>query len=121
MCYFLAKKETTDRLEVVINKQTARTAWVEKEFMDLLPWPVFLTSVHSVEPKEWSKNPVRMSPEDKAKIVPGIGKDHILQAKSVSGDWLSIEIFDDNYEATSKGWIRWRRGEQLLLNYNLLS
>jgi hypothetical protein len=121
MCFFLVKSKTGKRLEVVINKQNGQTAWVGTEQMDLLPWPMFLTSIHSVEPTNWSTNPVRMSPDDGADVVPKLTPDHILEAKSRSGDWLNVVISDKNYQTVGRGWIRWRKNGELLLNYNLLS
>lgn len=121
ICFFRAKSAENNRLEVVINKQDGQTAWVRKEQMDLLPWPMFLTSIHSVEPTDWGTNPVRMSPDDDAALLPNLGPNHILEAKSRSGDWLNVVVSDENYQTVGRGWIRWRKNNELVLKYNLLS
>lgn len=121
MCFFLVKTKEGKRLQVVTNKQSNQTAWVGEEYMDLLTWPRFLTSIHSVEPTNWSANPVKMSPDDGSDTMPNIGPDHILEAKSRSGDWLNVVVSDQNYQSVGRGWIRWRKDGELMLKYNLLS
>lgn len=121
ICYFLVKSMTGNRLQVIVDKQAGQTAWVSKDQMDLLPWPMFLTTVHSVEPKNWDNNPVKMSPDDAAQAMENIGPNHILEAKSRSGDWLNVVITDGNYQQIGRGWIRWRKDGKLMLDYNLLS
>lgn len=121
ICFFLVKSKANKRLEVVLNKQNGQTAWVRQEQTDLLPWPMFLTTIHSVEPLDWSTNPVRMSPNNEADVVPNISPGHILEAKSRSGDWLNVVISDENYQTLGRGWVRWRENGTLVLRYNLLS
>jgi hypothetical protein len=121
ICFFVVKSAENNRLEVVINKQDGQTAWVKKEQIDVLPWPMFLISMHSVEPKNWNANPVRNSPSEQAGVLGQVGPNHILEAKSRSGDWLNVVISDENYQTIRRGWIRWRKNGKLILHYNLMS
>ncbi len=121
MCYFLWKSQKNGFLEIVLDKNTGQRAWVKSDFMTAFSWPRFLTSIHSVEPRDMTNNPVRMSPSDDAKAIEGLDSFSILQAKAVTGDWLLVNILDGNYQAISKGYIRWRKNGELILDYNLLS
>jgi len=120
-CYFLIKKSAGPYFQVVIDRQSGQTAWVRTEMMDLLDWPHFYTSMHSVEARNWADTPVRTSPNDEADPMKGVDQNHILQAKAASGDWLNVEVFTEDYQSLGKGWIRWRKNGKLTLNYNLLS
>jgi hypothetical protein len=62
-----------------------------------------------------SENPLRKSPNDDAEIIR-----HDTQSKykiwnaakiSIKKDWLEVEIEDTN----EKGWIRWRKGNKILI------
>ncbi len=121
LLFFLVKDKKGDFLEIETDKNERRTRWVHTQDMDLLTWPHFLTTVHSIEPMDWNSNPVRGAPKAEATVLQGIGKGHILQAKAVSGDWLSVTILDQDYHSVGKGWVRWRMEGELVVKYNLLS
>ncbi len=121
LIFFLVKDKKDDFLEIEVDKKEQRTLWVHTQAMDLLTWPHFLATVHSVEPMDWNSNPVRGAPKEEAAVLPGIGRGHILQAKAVSGDWLSVSVMDQEYRSVGKGWVRWRKEGELVVRYNLLS
>ncbi len=44
-----------------------------------------------------------------------------LPPLAVQGDWLKVSISHLADRMPSEGWIRWRRGDRLLVTYNPLS
>lgn len=106
-----------DWLEVVVNHTTGRTMYVKRGSGEFLLWPDFLLSVFSVETA--SDNPPRIKPLDHASIS-ATGAS-ILRPLLIKGDWILVGMYSDDLEFLDQGWIRWRKNDQLLVTWSLLS
>ncbi len=107
-------------IEVIVNKQTGKKAWVERSAVDFMPWPEFLLNVAAIEVIDAIKNPLRIKPLDQAALAGKI-KDLTLIPIAIQGDWIQVSISEPGDPIVASGWIRWRRANQLLINWSLLS
>lgn len=108
-------------IEVVVNTKTGRTAWVDRHTVEFVSWPAFLLTVFSVELVNPVANPMRLKPLDNASIVARPGQ-NALSPFAVKGEWIKVSLGADNPGARPVlGWIRWRKGAQLLITWSYLS
>lgn len=108
-------------IEVIVNKQTGRTAWVDRNAVQYQSWPDFFLEVFSIELIEPAKNPLRLKPMEQAAIVVNPGRQS-LRPVAVQGDWMKVSFVQDNPGSIPKlGWIRWKKGNQALITWSLLS
>jgi hypothetical protein len=108
-------------IEVIVNRQTGKTAWVDRNAVTYLSWPEFFLEVFSVELISIINNPLRVKPLENASIVTNPGKNS-LRPIAVKGEWMKVATMPDDPNAAPKlGWIRWRKGSQVLISWSLLS
>lgn len=108
-------------IEVIININTGKKAWVKRDSVDYFAWPDFLLSVFSVERTNPSQNPLRLKPVDNAAVVLNAGGSS-LNPQAIRGDWMLVTIIDENTgNLTRTGWIKWKKGNQFLIKWSLLS
>lgn len=108
-------------LEVIVNTKTGRTAWVDKNVVEFLYWPDFFLTVFSVEVMNAAKNPARIKPLDNAAVVLNPGRSS-LHPIAIQGEWMKVSTVQENPDAVPKlGWIRWKKGNQMLITWSLLS
>jgi hypothetical protein len=110
---------TPQWLEVIGNSTTGETRWVDRSQVEFVGWPEFLLSVPSVEPFDAEANPVRVRPFDASSILSTARA--AMPPLAVQGDWLKVATKDLADRIQPEGWIRWRRGDRLLVFYNPLS
>lgn len=109
-------------IEIIVNKQTMATAFVDRNTVDYFPWPEFYLTTFSVYPVDLSNNPVRARPFENGSPVKIPTAQFSLSAVSAHGDWLKVQISDvASMKGGEFGYIRWRDGKSLLLRYSLLS
>ena len=106
-------------LEVVVNQFSNQTTWISRQAGEYLPWPDFLLNVFSIEASDPADNPIRVKPLDHAGLVSA--RHEVLQPVRISGEWILVNLFDDQLEQVSSGWIRWKRGDRIMVDYSLLS
>ncbi len=106
-------------VEVVVNEADGRTAWVERAQGELRLWPEFILGVNTVEILDPAANPIRLKPLEHAAILAD-GANALLTPVAVQGDWLQVRTHELADRMPPTGWVRWRRGDQLLVHYNLL-
>lgn len=116
---FKIESLTKEFAEVIVNRSTAKTAYVSIESGKVKLWAEFLLDAHSVEFLSEIEQPVFVKPLDYASEV-NI-KYEIMQPQLIKDSWMQVELLDNDYKDLGKGWIRWRKGEKLLIKYNLLS
>ncbi|HWR32876.1 MAG TPA: hypothetical protein VN451_05100 [Chitinophagaceae bacterium] len=107
-------------IEVIVNKQTGKKAWVKREAVEFVGWQDFLLSVFSVELITSANNPLRSKPLDNASQVVNPGRNS-LTPHAISGDWMKVSIEGTPGSIPKLGWIRWKKGNQLLITWSLLS
>ncbi len=101
------------------NSTTAETYWVDRAQIEFVNWHEFLLSVPSVEAFDSEANPVRARPLDASLILSTARAG--LPPLAVQGDWLKVSTGHLADRIQPEGWIRWRRGDRLLVTYNPLS
>ncbi|MBK8498679.1 MAG: hypothetical protein IPL52_07645 [Flavobacteriales bacterium] len=106
-------------IEVVVNEQDGRTAWLFRQDLELRLWHEFILGVVAVEILDPSVNPIRLKPLEHAAVLAD-GADALLKPLAVQGDWLMVSTNGLADRIVPTGWIRWRDGEKLLVDYSLL-
>ncbi|MCB9182978.1 MAG: hypothetical protein H6591_03595 [Flavobacteriales bacterium] len=106
-------------VEVVVNEGDGRTAWVERAQGELRLWPDFILAVATVEVIDPVANPMRTKPMEQASIRAD-GTSALLTPLAVQGDWLLVRAHGSSHTLDTTGWVRWRKGDSLLVNYKLL-
>lgn len=115
----LAKSQQWALVEV--NQYDGQTAWVALQDVGLKLWPDFLLNTYSVEPISTEANPLRVRHFDHAGLYNVPESDCVFQPILVRGDWLQVTILDEGSTALGQAWLRWRRNDELLVNYYLFS
>jgi hypothetical protein len=124
--FLLAVKctEATDKfLEVVVNEETGLRKYVKANdpTLKLEPWEKFVLSVFAIK-FDKKANPILETPNGQVKSV-GIPPDASFRPVETEGDWLKIR-WDQAGAKTgegSKGWIRWKNDESLLVDFYYFS
>jgi hypothetical protein len=106
-------------VEVIGNSRTGESWWVDRSQVQFASWPEFLLGVSSVEPFDAEANPVRARPLDNSPILSTASAP--LPPLAVQGDWMKVAIGHLADRIQPEGWIRWRRGDRLLVTYSPLS
>jgi len=105
-------------VKLEVNKETAMQSYVKKDAGQVMFWPEFLLSVHSVELKDKDQK-LHVKPQDNAA---SLKVDYeILQPVKVEREWLNVKLLDDVFQEKGQAWIKWRDNSGLLINYHLLS
>lgn len=108
-------------IEVIVNKKTGKTAWIDRNAVILQYWPEFLLHVFGVEVINAAANPVRIKPLDNASTVFNPGRSS-LRPIAVQGEWMKVATIQESPNSIPKlGWIRWKKRNQLLISWSLLS
>lgn len=108
-------------IEVIVNRQTGKTAWVERNAVDFVSWPEFLLQVFSVELITLVKNPVRLKPLENAAIIVADPGRNALNPIAIKGEWMKVSLAGSPGSIPKLGWIRWKKGDQMLITWSLLS
>ncbi len=115
-----AISKTKDWVQLEVNKQTGLTHWVDASKISLKSWPDFLLSAVSVEIIDPIVSGPKTRPFDHSPEIQNLDG-RIYTPTEISDEWLRVNIMNNNYKKIGEGWVRWRRGSQILLRYNLLS
>lgn len=99
-----------------------RTMWIkDKEFTDFLFWEEYFKQMFAITRKDPTEQKVYERPDLQAKKIKYSAGEDCFNVKSLTGDW--IEIFtpkhctDETSNELKSGWIRWKDGNKLLINY----
>ncbi len=110
---------TPDWVEVVGNSRTGETRWVRRPDVRFVAWPEHLLEVAAIELIDPENNPVRTRPLEESSILATTAEP--LPPLAVSGDWLKVSVHHLADRMPPEGWVRWRRGDRLLVVYSPLS
>ena len=119
---FRCKSTNGEWLELIVNNDNGQTYWIKKNKTTIfLTWEEYLKQMFAVERLADYKQKIREQPSDMADYIRYEGRD-CFKVKSLKGDWIEISTTDncDNGQSKSQiksGWIKWRRGNKLLINY----
>ena len=113
--YFKVESVGRDFVEVEVNSKTGQTAYFNKYSGELLFWPEFILTLPNIELPDESPNP---------KIYPSPLADPVhlsfkyLTPLKVTDSWLQLVLSDENHRPVGKGWVRWRKEEELLIRFH---
>lgn len=99
--------------------------WVELSDIKVERWTDFLLSLYRVRPYNASGNPLRKSPDKRASSLGVSPSATCLSVVGVQGDWIKVvnelDRCPDEYviESTFEGFLRWKRGGEILINFML--
>lgn len=91
--------------------------FVSKAEAKFVSWAKFVRNTTGVTNLNWELNPLREAPSEQSKMIRIKDREAIYQVISVKGDWVEIQNEQDAHE---KGWIRWRKADNLLIEIYLL-
>ncbi|WP_276724876.1 hypothetical protein [Capnocytophaga granulosa] len=91
--------------------------FVPKAEAKFVSWAKFLRNTTGVTNLNWELNPLRETPSEKSKMIRIKDRKATYQVISVKGDWVEIQNEQDAHE---KGWIQWRKADNLLIEIYLL-
>ena len=118
LLFLRAKTLTRNWIEVVVNRETGQTSWIDRHAVECIHWPTFLLNVVAVEVNDPEGNPVRVKPLDHASVLADATLS--LQPLAIQGSWLQVSTNGLADRIAPTGWIRWRDGDRLLITYSLL-
>jgi hypothetical protein len=125
---FRCKSQTDDWYELIVNNENGQTLWLKKSALTKFSgWEEFLKGMFGVSRLPDKKQVIRTSPDDKSEEINYTGKD-CFQVKSMKGEWIEIftaDYCDDSYTDSKtkikSGWIKWKQGNSLLIEYFITS
>lgn len=109
-----------DRVQIELNAQQRRTAWVPKNQLRLHYWPEFLVQLFAISAIDATSNPLRIKPLDNASTVLMPEGVDFLRPLQLNDEWIFLEFwFEGQGEYLGEGgWIRWRDGDDLLVKWD---
>lgn len=117
--YFKIRSVTEKFVEVVVNSQNDRTAYVRRSDGNVVYWPDFLLGVHSVEFLPGSNEKVRARPFQESEPI--TLNYQFMKPIKIKNDWAEVFLLDEQFQNIGKGWILWKRDNKLLVRFNLFS
>lgn len=117
--YFRVVSVGRDFAEVIVNEQTQQTAYVNRSAGTVLYWHDFFLNVFAVEFPEGKQQPIRIKPLSHASAVNTSYE--FLSPLEIQDEWMRVQLMDENVNLVGSGWIQWRSGNKLLIEYSLLS
>lgn len=111
-------------LKVMVNNETEETLWLRKsDLTTFRDWENYLKEMFGVARLPNQQQKIRVSPTDNSDEILYKGQD-CFQVKSMKGDWIEIftadycdESYTDSKTKIKSGWIKWRQGNKLLIEY----
>ncbi|MBA9072257.1 hypothetical protein GGR22_000383 [Flavobacterium gossypii] len=121
---FRCKSEERFWVEIIVNNETGESYWLRKtKTTDLNTWEGFLKEMFMISRNDFPQE-IKTQPNDEAKEIQFDG-DECFQVKTMKGDWIQIftgpHCDDVGGGSLKSGWIRWKEGSKLLIDYFLTS
>ena len=91
--------------------------FVPKAEAKFVSWAKFVRNTTGVSNLNWELNPLQEAPSEKSKMIRIKDKEATYRVINVKGDWIEIQ---NEHNAHEKGWIRWRKADNLLIEVYLL-
>lgn len=122
---FRSVKQSNSWLEVITNQTNGEKHWLKRSpTITFQPWEDFLLHALIISRRPEYQQEIRLLPNDQSEKGFYYGDD-CFEVLSVKGDWMEIstaeycELLYDNPPPFITGWIRWRMGNTLLIDYFL--
>jgi hypothetical protein len=123
------KNQQNGWYEVIVNHQNGQSLWLKKSTVaTFVTWENYLRGMFSVARNPEQMQKIRKLPNERSVVLEYTDVD-CFQVKKMHGDW--IEVFtpdhckDDETVGSNtvikSGWIKWRKGNQLLIEYFITS
>lgn len=110
--------------KVIVNNQTGQTYWLKNtELTEFKDWEEYLKNMFGVARLPDFQQKIRANPTENSEEIKYEGTDCFV-VKSMKGDWIEIstpDYCDENYTDSKTplklGWIKWRQGKNLIIEY----
>ncbi|MBM0656938.1 hypothetical protein JMN12_10335 [Capnocytophaga genosp. AHN8471] len=96
---------------------TGEIYFVSKTQTKFISWEKFLRNTIGISNLNWRINPLHNEPFEKSKIIRIKDINTIYNVIKVKKDWIKIQNENNTNE---KGWIQWKKGNNLLIEVYLL-
>lgn len=111
-------------LKVMVNNETGESLWLKKnELTTFSDWEGYLKGMFGVARLPNQQQKIKSLPTEHSEEIIYQGQD-CFQVKSMKGDWIEIftadycdETYTDSKTKIKSGWIKWRQGNRLLIEY----
>jgi len=111
-------------LKVIVNNETEETLWLKRsDLTTFRDWENYLKEMFGVTRLSDHPQTIRSLPTTNSEEIFYKGKD-CFQVKSMKGEWIEIftadycdESYTDSKTEIKSGWIKWRQGSELLIEY----
>ena len=125
---FICKTLTNDWFEVIVDKENGKSLWLKKsELTKFSNWETYLQGMFGIARLSDHSQKIKKQPSDSSEEIKYSGQD-CFQVKSMDGDWIEIftadycdESYTDSKIKIKSGWIKWRQGNKLLIEYRITS
>jgi hypothetical protein len=115
--YFKVIGTGFDFLKVEANKSTGQVTYLDKNKGTFISWPEFLMLNNSLVFNEKSEGSVYDKPLEDAGQIPS--QFEFIKPLLIQNEWMYAKLVDKNLVENGKGWIRWKKGKELLVSYVL--
>lgn len=111
--------------KVIVNMETGRSMWTKKApYKKFIRWSTFLLTETTSIDKGFEDLDIKFAPNESSKNIRKISEGECFEALEIQGDWLRVTtntILDCNesVKPIKSGWIRWRKGNRLMIGYGL--
>ena len=121
---FRCLTKTDNWFQLIINNETGKTFWLKKtEKTKFNNWEDYLKDMFEVARLSSFPQKIRTEPTENSQEIEYQGTDCFV-VKSMKGDWIEIttpdycdENFTDSKTPIKSGWIKWRQGNKLIIDY----
>jgi len=111
-------------LKVIVNNESGESLWLKKNDLTTFKnWEIYLKEMFGVARLPDEQQKIRSLPTDNSEEIKYQGQD-CFQVKSMNGDWIEIftavyceESYTGSKTKIKSGWIKWRKGNKLLIEY----
>jgi hypothetical protein len=121
---FRCLSKRTGWLQVVVNNKTGKSYWIKTSpQLKFLTWGEFLKRMFSVTRSRKFPQVLRAQPSSVSREVRYRVKD-CFDVLEMRGDWIKVKQAGHCEERDARfasGWLRWRRGRSLLVEYFITS
>lgn len=121
---FRCLTQTDKWLKIIVNNETGKTYWLKKtEITKFKNWENYLKDMFGVARLSSFPQKIRIKPNENSPEIEYQKMDCFV-VKSMKGNWIEITTPDycddnstDNKMPIKSGWIKWRKGNELIIEY----